>query len=355
MRALLAERGIDLHVVYGDSLPEELPRQDQGHLSWGIHVPCHYWLDGKLCWHDVSAQVHDADLIVLPQENKQLYNYWLMLTRGSRKLALWGHGRNFQADDRGSWRERIKQALTRQADWWFAYTEISRRAMQEARVPSERITVLNNSIDLREMAALLEQATPERVEAARLAFGLAGTSHGTPVGISVASLHGDKLIPFLLDAAFRIRELLPGFQMIIVGDGSQRALVQQAVQRSGGWLHWMGVRKGLDKVLLMKMAQVMLNPGMVGLNILDALACGTPMVTTDCGLHSPEIAYLQPGINGLMTHPEVDAYARTVVQLLQDRAQLDRLTHGCLESAREYSLDNMARNFCDGISRALQA
>lgn len=103
----------------------------------------------------------------------------------------------------------------------------------------------------------------------------------------------------------------------------------------------------------MAVGQIQLNPGLVGLGILDSFVCGVPMLTTDCGIHSPEIAYLENGLNGLMTPNDLQSYVNACVRLLRDPLALDSLRNGCEASAREYTVENMALRFADGIVRCL--
>ena len=56
----------------------------------------------------------------------------------------------------------------------------------------------------------------------------------------------------------------------------------------------------------------------VGLGILDSFALGIPMVTTDCKIHSPEIAYLKSGRNGLMIADSEEAFIEGVERLLKN-------------------------------------
>ena len=99
----------------------------------------------------------------------------------------------------------------------------------------------------------------------------------------------------------------------------------------------------------------MLNPGAVGLGIIDSFVHGVPLVTTDCGIHGPEIAYLRPGENGVMTLNDVAAFAAGVSALLSDPTALTGMRQACLACAREYSLDNMASHFVEGMLQALAA
>jgi len=52
------------------------------------------------------------------------------------------------------------------------------------------------------------------------------------------------------------------------------------------WCKWAGARHGREKAQHLALAQVLLNPGMVGVGILDGFAMRLPLVTTDCGIHS---------------------------------------------------------------------
>lgn len=78
------------------------------------------------------------------------------------------------------------------------------------------------------------------------------------------------------------------------------------------------------------------------------------MVTTDCGLHSPEIAYLANGINGLMTANTLEAYTEACIRLLQEPAALSKLKEGCAHSAAEFTIGNMANHFSEGVLNCLE-
>lgn len=349
MRELLEQKGIDLIVVQGDATADEKLKKDCGNLSWGAYVPCSYFLGGRICWQYPKQQIAGADMVIVTQENKLIFNLLLRLPGNRVKMAYWGHGRNFQAEEKNHFSERIKSWLLRQTDWWFAYTSVSAQVVQQAGFPAQKITVLNNAIDTESLRSELLAVTAAEVEAMRGALGL----DDQPVGLLIASLHKDKRIDFLLESAALIRTHLPDFQLLIVGDGLDRELVKKAIAEGASWIHWLGVRKGPEKAVLLSLAQVILNPGMVGLSILDSFVAGLPMITTACGTHSPEIAYLESGINGLITENSISAYTHAVVNFFQDPQLQVKLRAGCEASAMEYSINNMAERFCQGICLAL--
>lgn len=349
LRAVLAAKGIQLRVAHGEPTESERAKNDSGELPWAERLPTRYWLGGRLCWLGQRKALAGADLVVLTPENKMLSNLPLQYFARGLRVALWGHGANLQGSPH-SLRERFKRVVARQADWWFGYTEMSRPLIERTGFPPERITVLQNAVDT---SALQQQMTAvTEAEKAGLCeqFGLKGGR----VGIYIGSLYAEKRIEFMLTTAVQIRQQVPDFELLIVGSGPDSPLLERFCAEHP-WAHYAGVLKGGAKAQALSLARVMLNPGLVGLGILDSFVAGVPLVTTDCGLHSPEIAYLQSGSNGVMTEDSAGVFIQGVCELLTNDEHWRRLRSGCALSAAEYTIESMARNFADGIERCLAA
>lgn len=349
LRADLQACGVRLRLAHGDPTPEELTKRDSGELDWAERLSTRYFLDGRICWQPFSQLAQGVDMTVITAENKLLCNLFEQFAARDRRVALWGHGANLQGEA-GSWRERFKARVALRADWWLAYTDMSRDLVQALGFPAERITVLNNSVDTTELVGQFSAVTPQAQAALRAELGLGAG----PVGLYLGSLYAEKRIEFLLDAARAIRKRLPGFELLVIGGGPQQGLITEAASREP-WIKALGIRKGADKALAASLADVMLNPGLVGLNILDSFAGGLPMLTTDCRLHSPEIAYLSSGRNGLMTANSLDDYVEAAFGLLADPQRLAAMRQACLEDAALYTVAQMSRRFTQGVLGALEA
>jgi len=346
VRARLGELGIDFTLVVGDPTPAEREKRDEGHLDWAVHAPCRYALGGRLCWQALGPLLPGHDMVVVTQENKLLNNIPLLLGYQRARVALWGHGRNFQAAGAttAGLAQRLKAALSRRADWWFAYTDMSADIVRDFGFPAERITVLNNAIDTASLAAALASAAERGKPALRAAHGLPAEG---PLGLYLGSLYAEKRLDLLVDGAIAVKLANPGFQLAVVGAGPEAAWLRERVAGLP-WIYLLGAKKGQDKAELLASADVMLNPGLVGLGILDAFVAGLPMVTTDCKLHSPEISYLQHGENGLMTAPDAPSFAAALNQILQSEALAGQLRLGALRAAEAYSMAAMVERFCQG-------
>lgn len=354
LRQSCADRGIALHLVHGQATKREEAKKDCGFLPWADVVVNRYLTIGNrdVLWQPFPAKHRDADLVVLMQENRLISNYPKLLLRGlhKTKVAYWGHGRNFQSTKPTGFLEKWKQLLVGRVDWWFAYTDLTKDILLADGYPPERITVLDNAIDNESFMADLASISDSRLAQLRADLGLV---EGAQVGLFCGSLYPDKRLAYMIAAADKIQATLPDFHLLIIGDGpSVEEIKQAAVTRP--WLHWLGVRKGVEKAAFFRLADVVFNPGAVGLHVLDSFCAGVPMVTTVDARHGPEIAYLKDGENGLVINGDADMYADAIIALLQNPARYAQLQARGLADAQRYTLQNMVEHFAEGIERCLQ-
>lgn len=346
-RALRGE-GIELRVAYGDPPASEEKKQDNVELG----EPCgrkirNRWLMGeRLLLQSLYGEVRRADLVIVEQASRNLMNYILLLLSalGSRKVAYWGHGYD-RKRRQGSISERWKRRLINRGDWWFAYTPGTARYLLGCGVPEEIITTVCNSVDTRVFKEELEAVEPSALRDARMSLGM---DESRKIGLYCGALYREKHIGFLLKAAARIKETLPEFELLVIGGGSEEGDVKEAA-RVHPWIHSLGPRFGHEKAIYFRMAHVFLNPGLVGLAILDCFTAGIPMITTDVPVHSPEIDYLEDGVNGLMIPHDLERYAEEVARVLGDEARLAGMRGNALESGKRYSIEAMVEDFKNGI------
>lgn len=353
LREKCKTKKIDLYLVHGQPTKSELKKRDVGVLSWADVVVNKYLTVGgrDILWQPFPNKHLDADLIVVMQENRLLSNYPLLISRlwSKRKVAYWGHGVNFQSIAPTGFRERWKRLMLKRVDWWFAYTEITRNVLREAGYPESRISVLNNSIDSEGFKGDLVSVADTELLSLRQRLGF---SESDPVALFCGSLYPDKRLDFMVEVAVRIRESLPTFQYIVIGDGPSMPQLRE-LARGKPWIHIVGTQRGLEKAKYFRVAQCILNPGAVGLHVLDSFCSGLPMFTLAGARHGPEVAYLKHGYNGFLLDEDSLSYADAVVRFLRDDVQFNTVRRNAFESGMHYSLDNMVGNFCSGIEGCL--
>lgn len=353
LRALCAERGIELFLVHGQASRRELAKKDEGFLTWAHKVYNRFLEVGErdIVWQPFPAVLKGADLVVVMQENRILSNYPLLLSRlwSRRKVAYWGHGKNFQSEAPTGLRERWKNFLLSRVDWWFAYTETTVDILKKAGFPAGNIACLDNAIDNEDFQRDLATISEERLNELRAEIGADSSSK---IGLFCGSLYSIKRLDFMVAAADQIHAELPSFRLVVIGDGPSAGDVRAAAE-SRPWMTCVGARKGAEKAAYFRLADVIFNPGAVGLHILDAFCAGIPMATTLEAFHGPEIAYLKDGENGILTSGGPENYARRIIDVLSNHAEYEQLCSAAAKDAKRYTLKNMVENFSAGIEKCL--
>ncbi|MCJ9729714.1 glycosyltransferase family 4 protein [Bradyrhizobium sp. PRIMUS42] len=351
IRAVLAKDGVEYTVCYSAPFGENLKKRDTVDISWGHKVPLLKLWKGALLqlafWEIISS-----DLVIIQQENRLLVNYVCQLLSMLRlkRVAYFGHGRNFQAKNRNSIGERWKKFWATKVNWWFAYTEETKDFISKLGFPEARITVFNNAVDTNELQRHARSISLDQLQMLRSELGLSGKN----IGIYVGGLYREKRIDFLINALDKIRASIPDFEFIFVGGGPDLSLARSAAE-SRPWVKITGPKFDREKVELMLLAKVFLMPGLVGLAVLDAYSVGLPVFTTDYPYHSPEIAYVIDGVTGAIAQPwhSADGYAAAVIDMLRRDDELERMSSNCREQASKFTIDEMVTRFSYGIRQAL--
>jgi glycosyltransferase involved in cell wall biosynthesis len=354
LAARLRRDDIALQVVYSAPNRSERTKSDSLALppDLGLEVPG-LWLFGERVFVQLAwSAIRGADLVVIEQGNKHALNYLLLaLARlGRKRVAYWGHGYNHQARSQGA-SEWLKRKLLTRVNWWFAYTAGVGRYLIDHGVDPQIITVVQNTIDTRELTEVVRTQGADHRRAVRGRLGIADHAR---VGLFCGSLYADKKLELLIAAVERIREHRPDFELVVVGDGAARAQMKAAAARLP-FVHYVGPAFGPERAAYFAISDVFLIPGLVGLAIVDAFTIGLPVFTTDIPIHSPEIEYLEPEVNGVITAHDPADYAAAVCRVLGDPRELARMRDGARATAARLTLGHMVEAFATGIARCLEA
>lgn len=151
----------------------------------------------------------------------------------------------------------------------------------------------------------------------------------------VGRLIPEKNPKTVVEAVANLRRDDPDVQCVMVGDGPQREAVEAAVENRGLESN-VTLRPPLEdyaEVLgLMKAASVFVMPSRregFGMTVLEALACGTPVVTAGHP-HNAAQELVDDGVTGVVCDPTAD----TVAHATQRAQTLSR--SACVDAARDY-------------------
>ncbi|MBF0625486.1 MAG: glycosyltransferase family 4 protein [Magnetococcales bacterium] len=210
--------------------------------------------------------------------------------------------------------------------------------MRDNGYPPERLVSIPTGIDL-------TRFTPGNRAAARAATGLPAA--GPLLGI-IATLRSWKGHDDLLDAFALLARDSPHPTLVIVGDGPRQAAIEARIANHGLGQRVILAGKQTDVVPWLRALDIFVLPSYANEGVpqalMQAMACGLPVVTTPVG-SIPEI--IEPGVTGLLVPPrDPPCLARELALLLNDPHRRAMLGAGALAMARwrcglEIMLDRM--------------
>src|SRR5262249_33719344 len=216
LSTVLADAGVELIVAAGNPQADQAARGDGVDMPGLVRLPERRmgFAGRSVVVRSVRGLVEGADLVVLEQARRNLEAYPLLYGRSTVPVALWGHGRTSTRETR-SWEHLWLDRMTLRADWFLAYTEGGRRYVVERGFADERTTTVCNSTDTAQLRR--DRAAVTMRESADLTTRLRLTPGRTCMFLG--ALDESKRITFLRAAAQQIAQRLPGFTLLVAGDG----------------------------------------------------------------------------------------------------------------------------------------
>jgi len=176
-----------------------------------------------------------------------------------------------------------------------------------------------------------------------------------PYVLCVSRLERGKGLPILLRAFRGILDEMPGIELCIVGDGKERPNLESLSRRLGlgDGVVFAGEHRGRSLAERYRKAAVFVMPSRreaLGNVMLEAMASGVPVVSTDCGGSGDLI---EPGVTGILV--PVDDWkkmAESALRVLRDERLADALARaGRQKVTSEYSSDAVYQRIDDIYAR----
>jgi glycosyltransferase involved in cell wall biosynthesis len=231
------------------------------------------------------------------------------------------------------------------ADRVIAVSEAVRQQFaRQARLPLERIETVYNGIELEKFNTRAKRAQT------RAALGWA---QDAPIVIMVAVLRGGKGHDVLLEALPRLRENVPNVQIMLVGDGEERALLERMVAPHGDVVHLLGQR--MDVPELLGASDVLVLPSWseaLPTVLIEAGAAGLPCVATDVGGTREIVVDGETGY--VIPKGDSTALAARLTDLLTDSARARQMGEAALRRvAQLFTLPQQAQRTAAVYQRAV--
>lgn len=243
-----------------------------------------------------------------------------------KRVIFWGHG--WIRPERGvrGWLRRTYYKLPHAHMFYGHVAKII--ALQEGFAP-ENLHVIYNSLDHAAQRRARERVSREDLEDIRVQlFGRA--DH--PIVVCTTRLIALRRLDLLIEALAQLKRRGREVDLLLVGDGPEKANLQAQAARLGVTVNFYGACYDEDRLARLVMASnATVAPGKVGLAAMTSLGYGRPVIThDDPDNQMPEWEAIIPGKTGsLFRHNDVADLARAIEEWTPTPWPTERVRADC--------------------------
>lgn len=236
------------------------------------------------------------DTFILLGESRAL-STWIFLIKAKfykkKKVFLWSHG--WYGKETRLERVLKKLMFHLPNGGILLYGNYARNLMIKEGFDGKNLFVIHNSLAYDEQKALREQITSSFI--LKNHFG-----NGLPILIFIGRLTAVKRLDLIIDAMALLRTKGQMYNLVFVGDGSERQKLQQKVETTKlekyVWFYGACYDEKANAELIYN-ADLCVAPGNVGLTAMHTMMFGTPVLTHNSFEYQmPEFEAISDGVTG---------------------------------------------------------
>lgn len=333
----LKGHGIELTVLAPDPLdPTQRARRDASTGSWHRRTQGRRWsslIGPDFYRYSTRADTKRFDAVVAPAAATALDSLREVVS-GSRPVALWGHIANY-TNDPNRLDVAVEGWMYRRAAQVLAYTESGAAKAISMGVDPNRVTTLNNTLDVSALKEARVAVTAQESEEFKRRYRLHGKTCFSVIGGLDASKRIDSLVGLL-----RRLERFPDLHFIVAGEGEQRRDLEPAAAK--GQVTLLGYADDRTKAHMAYVSEAIVNLGRIGLIAVDALVLQIPIITDRFyAAHAPERDYLREG---------ADVFSLSLDEIVET---LPSFRKNPVAMSEAPTIEHFSTQFCSGVMRMM--
>lgn len=321
----------DLEIIRPKYLPErfEILQEEEGGLPvvWEKFPLARFAIVPFLIAQSIAVAKYARQSDVI-HANWTLSGFLAVITRAihRRKIVVTVQGSDIYKAAAKSWGKLITKWTLNHVDKIIALSESLALATQKIGVGRQKITIIPNGVDINVFNP--------------------GQSKRAKIILFVGSLIERKGVIHLINAYRLIQKRHPDSQLIIIGDGPDRAKLTKRASEMGlsENISFLGSQTQSEVKLWMQKAKVFVLPSLeegLGVVLLEALACGTPCVGSNVG-GIPDV--ITPDVGQLVPPQDENCLATEILKILDSEDEWSKLSSQArFRAETHYSWDSIAK------------
>jgi len=271
--------------------------------------------------------------------------YWIATWIGAivgrltgKRVMFWSHG--FLTPPTGA-KGLMRRVFFRLAHAHLFYGRGAKHHAVAIGWDPARIHVIGNSLDIDRQRAAREGVDAAAINECRKALF---ARPDAPTVICSCRLQPKKRLDLLVDASARLAKLGEAVNVIIIGDGPERARLEELTRLGGVSAYFEGACYEESRIALLTMASdLTVCPGFIGLTAIQSMAYGVPVIINRRSSdEAPEAESIVPGRTGdLFEDGDVDDLVGVMRRWLRRRADREAVRAACIDMVeRHWSPDS---------------
>ena len=181
-----------------------------------------------------------------------------------------------------------------------------------------------------------------------------GIVENIPTVLYVGRVDPEKKVGVVVEAFAKVCKMLPNIQMVVVGDGVDKARLEKMVDEQSLPVKFVGRVVGEDLYELYKVGTVFATASPIetqGIVLIEAAASGLPLIAVNAGAVE-EVC--QNGVNGCLCHVgNVEEIAGAMFKILSDTKLQSKYAKASEEIAHEHDFEKTLDRFINIYNRVI--
>ncbi len=230
------------------------------------------------------------------------------LFKSTKRIYFWTHG--YYGKESRFEKFFWKRPLFKAADGIFTYGDYAKKIMVEDGFDENKIFPIHNSLDYETQLLLRKSVKNSNIYTEHF-------NNSNPVIVFLGRLTKIKKLNYLLDAVSRLKEKGEIYNVVLVGDGSEREMLEDTTRqneiKNQVWFYGACYDEKMNAELVYN-ADLCVAPGNIGLTAIHVMMFGCPSIShNNFSLQMPEFEAIKPGYTGdFYEYGSVESLANTI-------------------------------------------
>jgi glycosyltransferase involved in cell wall biosynthesis len=231
---------------------------------------------------------------------------------------------------KGFFGKLIEKTVSKLSDKHIAVSEWTKKRLKDLKVPEEKIQVIHNGIDLKEISRIEPEGGMSFLEFENKRDDI----------IFAGRLIKEKNVDLLIKAVSLLKEDFPNIKCCIVGDGPEKLSLVELAKKTGVYesIEFSGFQEYKALIGKIKVSKVLVLPSSregFGMVVIEAFACAVPVITVRAKYNAAQ-GLVENKVDGFVVQPDERDIAKAIEKIIEKNSNYRKISNAAHQKAEKY-------------------